>query len=369
VSDGGAREPVDWDAARRIGRLVAGRVPLAESYLGASLVADFHEVTREAEALVAEHTGLRAAGGARAEVLDRVGWVDVNVDSMRRLLAPLVERIGKRLERRGVVGGIARAATAAEMGALLGFLSQRVLGQYDLLVPDATDDDGRTRRADGDAVYFVGPNILTIEKRFAFRPRDFRLWIAIHEVTHRAQFSGVGWLRDYYLSLVERALTLVEPDPWVVVRALTNAADELRHGRNPFDQGGIIGLVATPEQRGVLAQVQALMSLLEGHGNVVMSELGRRHVLGEERMARVLAARRRRGAARHLHRLLGFEAKLRQYEVGEQFVRGVLAAAGRHGIDAAWRGPEWLPTVEELEAPVAWLARVDARPVAAAPRS
>jgi coenzyme F420 biosynthesis associated uncharacterized protein len=366
VSDGGrVRDPVDWEAARRVGRLVAGRVPIAESYLATSLAADFDDVTREAETIVADHTGLRAAGGARAEVLDRVGWVDVNVDSMRRLLAPLVERMGKRLERRGVVGGIARAATAAEMGALLGFLAQRVLGQYDLLVPDPADGDPPTR-ADGDAVYFVGPNILTIEKRFAFRPRDFRLWIAIHEVTHRAQFSGVPWLRDYYLSLVERALTLVEPDPWVVVRALTNAADELRHGRNPFDQGGIIGLVATPEQRGVLAQVQSLMSLLEGHGNVVMSELGRRHVLGEERMARVLAARRRRGASRHLHRLLGFEAKLRQYEVGEQFVRGVLAEAGRAGLDMAWRGPEWLPTVDELEAPAAWLARADATSVGVA---
>jgi coenzyme F420 biosynthesis associated uncharacterized protein len=364
VSDGDdrARDPVDWGAARRVGRLVAGRVPIAESYLGTSLVADFRDVTREAEEIVTDYTGLRADGGARAEVLDRAGWVDVNVESMQRLLAPLVERIGKRLERRGVMGGVARAATAAEMGALLGFLSQRVLGQYDLLVPDPVGAAPTDAAGSGDVVYFVGPNILTIEKRFAFRPRDFRLWIAIHEVTHRAQFSGVTWLRDYYLSLVERALTLVEPDPWVVVRALTNAADELRHGRNPFDQGGIIGLVATPEQRGVLAQVQALMSLLEGHGNVVMSELGRRHVVGEERMARVLAARRRRGGATgHLHRVLGFEAKMRQYEVGEQFVRGVIREAGPTGLDAAWRGPEWLPTVEELAAPTAWLARADAR--------
>jgi coenzyme F420 biosynthesis associated uncharacterized protein len=298
---------------------------------------------------VADYTGLRTPGNVSARVLDRREWVDSNIGSMRTMLEPLMERFGERLAK-SPFAPFSRRVAATEMGALLGYMSQRVLGQYDLLVPD----DPR-----GDAVYYVGGNILGLEKRFAFRPGDFRLWIAIHEVTHRAQFTGVPWMRDYFLGLVRQAMNLVEPDPKTLAKAITRAADEVRSGRNPLDEGGIVGMFATPEQRGVLGQVQALMSVLEGHGNVVMDELGKEHVAGQERMSRVLSQRRRNGGiAGLLHKLLGLEQKMRQYEVGEQFVRGVYAEAGRHAIDVVWDRPENLPTVNELQEPVQWLARV-----------
>jgi putative hydrolase len=166
-------------------------------------------------------------------------------------------------------------------------------------------------------------------------------------------------LKGYFLSLVEQALTIVDPDPGRLVQAMMRAADELRKGHNPLDDGGLVALFASPEQRGVLAQVQALMSLLEGHGNSVMNELGRVHIAGQERMARVLQARRRsRGVAGILYKLLGFESKLRQYEVGEAFVAEVVRLGGPRAIDAAWRGPESLPTMDELARPTEWLARV-----------
>ena len=167
-----------------------------------------------------------------------------------------------------------RAVAGAEMGVLMGFLAQRVLGQYDLLV------HRRRAAADSDAVYYVGPNMLGLEKRFAFRPGDFRLWIALHEVTHRAQFRASRGCRSYFLSLVDASLGMIEPDPKRLVRALERAAEVARKGRNPLDDGGLVALFATDEQRAVIDQVQALMSLLEGHGNVVMDRLGKRHVTG-----------------------------------------------------------------------------------------
>lgn len=350
---GRAPDPVDWATARRVARLVAGRDPLADSYLGASLVDDFTEFTARSETLVAEFTGLHAPEPVSASVVDRRGWVEANVESMRRLLGPLLERVGDRMAN-SPVAPVGRKVAATEMGALLGYMSQRVLGQYDLLVPE---------RPSGDAVYYVGPNVLALEKRFAFRPRDFRLWIALHEVTHRAQFAGVPWLREYFFALVQQAFSVVEPDPRTIVRALSNAVDGLRQGRNPLDDGGLVGLFATAEQRGVLSQVQALMSLLEGHGNFVMGDLGKQHVIGEERMARVLHQRRNAvGLTGFLHKLLGFEQKMRQYEVGERFVRGVVDAGGRAAIDHAWIAPENLPTVDELRAPEAWLRRVERAP-------
>jgi coenzyme F420 biosynthesis associated uncharacterized protein len=348
-------EPVDWALAERVARRFAGREPIAASYLGRSLSSDFATVTTEAEQLVGDFTGLCAPGTASACVLDRPQWVHANVSSMRRLLHPLTARVGERMAR-SPIAPIGRRVAGTEMGVLLGFMAQRVLGQYDLLVPDGADEQAR---AANDAVYYVGPNILALEKRYAFRPRDFRLWIAIHEVTHRAQFTAVPWLKQYFLSLIDEALAIVDPDPGRLVQAVMRAADELRKGHNPLDDGGLVALLASSEQRGVLARVQALMSLLEGHGNSVMNELGRLHVAGQERMARVLQARRRsRGVAGLLYKLLGFESKLRQYEVGEAFVAAVERKGGPRAIDAAWRGPEWLPTIDELARPEAWLKRV-----------
>ena len=350
-------DPVDWPTAIRVARLVAGRDQIASSYLGASLERDFESVTTEAEDLVADFTGLRAPGRAHAAVLDRAGWVEANVASMQKMLAPLTERLGERLAQ-SPIAPLGRRVAGAEVGSLLGYLAQRVLGQYDLLVPEAEPGS-----PGADAVYYVGPNVLALEKRFAFRPLDFRRWIAIHEVTHRAQFTGVPWMRDYFLSLVQGSLSIVDPDPTVVLRAVGRAADALRAGRNPLDDGGLVGLFASEEQQEILGRIQGLMSLLEGHGNYVMNELGRRHVNGADRMARVLSARRRqRGLGRQFQKLLGMEMKMRQYEVGERFVRGVESVAGIEALDAAWRDPSCLPTVPELEDPQSWLARVSATP-------
>jgi coenzyme F420 biosynthesis associated uncharacterized protein len=350
-SAGRGHDPVDWALAEKVARRCKGREPLAASYLAGSLRSDFDEVTAEAEALVAEHTGLRVPGPARAQVVDRSMWIAANVASMRRLLEPLTTRVGERMAS-SRVAPIGRRIAGTETGVLLGYLSQRVLGQYDLLV---FDDD-----AAADAVYYVGGNILALEKRFAFRPRDFRLWIAIHEVTHRAQFTGVPWMQQYYLSLVDGALSSIDPDPKRLVQALARATDEFRNGRNPLDDGGLVALLASEEQRGALANVQALMSLVEGHGNAVMNALGRQHVAGQARMARVLHARRQStGLASLVQRLVGIESKMRQYEVGEAFVAAIERAAGPHGIDAAWRGPEFLPSVDELAHPLDWLARVE----------
>ncbi len=352
-------EPVDWGLAERVARRIAGKEPLATSYLGVSLQRDFESVTVQAEHAVTELTGLKPPTAAVATVVDRGGWVGANVASMRRLLAPFSDKVGARMAA-SPVAPVGRRIAGAELGFLLGYVAQRVLGQYDLLVPE----DSSTSIAD-DAVYYVGPNVLGLEKRFAFRPRDFRLWIALHELTHRAQFTGVPWLRDYFLGLVGEMVGGVDPDPKRLVGAVARAVDEMRQGRNPIDEGGVVSLFASAEQRETLAKVQSLMSLLEGHGNAVMNRLGADLVDGQARMAHVLQARRNaRGATALLHRLLGLELKMKQYEVGEAFVDAIEREAGFHSLDRAWEGPEMLPTLDELTAPLTWLARVDGVAVA-----
>jgi coenzyme F420 biosynthesis associated uncharacterized protein len=344
---------LDWRLAERVAVRVSGREPFAESYLADSLEADFAELTEEAEGLVAEVTGLRASTGpARARVTDRIGWIQANLASFQRLLRPLTDKLGDRLG--GPAGAVTTRIAGAEVGFLLGWMSTRVLGQYDLLIIEDEDPD------DQDVVYYVGPNVLALEKRFAFPPREFRLWLALHEVTHRAQFTGVPWLRGHYLSLVEQTLSSVEPDPKRFLDALSRAVDDLRRGRKPLESGGLVALLATPEQRLVLDQVTGLMSLLEGHGDVTMDRAGAGRVPSAARFARVLRERRANAKpmARLLQRLIGLEAKINQYAQGERFIHEVEQAAGERAIDVAWQAPDRLPTVAEIRDPGSWLERV-----------
>lgn len=351
--------PVDWGLAEKVAVRVAGREPLAASYHYARLRSDFEEVTAHAEDLVERATGLRSArGAARARVVDRADWVRANLASFGRLLRPLTERMAERLdERRGpgaAVSGFSRRAAGVEIGGLLGWMATRVLGQYDLLVLEEEDLD------DQDLVYFVGPNVLALEKRFGFPPREFRLWLALHEVTHRAQFTGVPWLRPHFLSLVGQTLDAVDPDPRRFLDAATRVVQGLRSRRNPLDDGGVATLLATPGERELFGRISGMMSLLEGHGDVTMDRAGEGHVPSADRFSRALRQRRRQGgaAAKVLQKVTGIDAKMKQYSQGESFIAYVERHGGAGALDAAWRGPEWLPTLAEIRSPQEWLERV-----------
>ncbi len=346
--------PVDWGLAERVALRVGGREPFADSYHASSLVPDFAAYTVEAEELVAAETGLRSQHGpARARVLDRPAWIRANLASFQRLLRPLLSRLEERMGNgpRPLVR-VGAAVAGAELGTLLGWMSGRVLGQYDLLV---VDDESAIEQ---DLVYYVGPNVLALEKRFGFPPGEFRLWLALHEVTHRAQFTGVPWLRPHFLGLVEQAVGSIEPDPERLVRALKEAV----RGRagQAFRDGGLLQVFAPPEQRVVLARIAGLMSLLEGHGDATMDRAGRDRLPQAERFSRVLRARREAASApvRLLQRLTGIEAKLNQYEQGERFLAAIEKVGGPRVVDVCWEGPDNLPSLEEIRAPDRWLARV-----------
>ena len=347
-------DPIAWDTATRVAARVAGRDPFADSYHADSLTADFEELTAQAEALVAEATGLRSlAGPARARVTDRPGWVQANVASFRRMLRPLTEKLAERVPPSGPSALVTRNLAGVEVGAMLGWMSTRVLRQYDLLIVEEEDAE------DQDIVYYVGPNILALEKRFGFPPREFRLWLALHEVTHRAQFTGIPWLRGHFLSLVDESLANVDPDPKRLVQALRTATTEIRAGRNPLDEGGLVALLATDEQRETLGRIGGMMSLLEGHGDVTMDRAGAHLIPSAERFSNVLRARRAQKSkpAKVLHQLIGLEAKMNQYAQGEAFIAAVEGAGGTELLEQAWVGPEWLPSIAEIRSPEQWIDR------------
>jgi coenzyme F420 biosynthesis associated uncharacterized protein len=342
---------VDWKLASTIGARLTGGGPQLSQTERARLNEDFAELVPAAEDMVAEFTGLRPAGyKARAWVMPRSQWIDQNLRGFQTVLEPLAARV---LGQRGQGGSVRRKGLGLQVGMLMGYVSRKVLGQYDLFLPP--DDDG--------LLYFVGPNVVAAERRLRFRRRDFRLWISLHEVTHRVQFGSVPWLRGHLIGQVDAYIDSVELDSKRVIEALKRVAEQVRAGGRRGQD--LLFMFMTPDQRAIINRVQALMSLLEGHANYVMDNVGAQKVPGADRMRRGLHDRRKSsGIERSFQRLIGFDAKVRQYDVGERFVATVVERTGMAGFNRVWDGPENLPSLEEVVAPDRWLDRVRPEPQA-----
>ncbi len=337
---------IDWGTASEIGRRVGGVGTSVGAIERARMREDFAGLVPHAESLITDFTGLTVGGfRSRAWVMSRGEWVGANLRGLERMLEPLAERLlGDRPPR----ADIRRKALGAQIGGLLGYVSRKVLGQYDVFLPP--DDDG--------LLYFVGPNVAEVEHRFALPQRDFRLWISLHEVTHRVQFGATQWLRPYLVGLVDAYLGTLDVDAGQLLRRLKRAAEEARAGASRRGAGALF-LLMTPEQRELFHRMQAIMSLLEGHATFVMNAVAAGRVRDVGRMRRSLKERRRSGGLeRAFQRAIGFESKIRQYDAGEYFVATVADRAGMDGFNLVWNKEGNLPTIHEVAEPDRWLARV-----------
>jgi coenzyme F420 biosynthesis associated uncharacterized protein len=329
---------------------MAGTHPLEGTYHFAALARRAPELVERAAVLVAAETGLPWVGAPEVRVVTRVEWAEANISSFGRLLAPAEAKLTGGAGR-GLGGKIGSRVLAAEVGALVGVLAKRVLGQYELVLPSGDDTTG-------DTILFAGANVLQMERQHEFRPEEFRFWVALHECTHRLQFTGVPWMRSHFTALVDELVAAAEPEPGRMQRLADEMRAASREGRPLVDESGLMGLLATPDQRRLIERVQALMALLEGHGHVIMDRIGARELVSQDRMSRVLKQRRQDPRARAFFRLTGLEMKMKQYDLGQRFILGVERRAGFAALDAAWSGPEALPTLEEISHPQQWLARV-----------
>lgn len=344
---------IDPWIARSVARRLTGDARISSSYLLERLARDLAVAVPLSEALVAEVSGIPSPPPVRWRVIDRAEWAETNITSMTRLMSPLADRIGARLDRAPTPVRLAqRALVSAEVGALLGYVSRRVLGQYDVLMPES---DGR-----GAVLYFVGPNMVETERRFGFVPEEFALWVAVHEVTHRYQFDGVPWLRKRFFSLVERYFGSVELDARSLARRLREGVARLASRSVPSEERNPIYLFASPEQRGVIDQIQALMAVVEGHGNFVMDLVGERVIPSFARMRGIFERRRAQTTRlqRAFNHAIGIEMKLRQYELGREFCDAVVAEGGPGSLARLWVDESGFPTLRELREPALWLRRV-----------
>jgi coenzyme F420 biosynthesis associated uncharacterized protein len=349
---------VDWAGVERIAitRLRAAPGSLATAEISAT-EPDYAEamariVPRLSSALGAELPGVVE----RAAVVDRAGWVRANVSTF----AALIGRIeGELLDQIVPVGGGLGAAamaianryvTTRQLGFLLGFMGQRVLGQYDLALLSAEARDGR--------LLFVEENIRGTARALGVPIAPFRTWIALHETTHAFEFEAHPWLRPYLAERLERQLALFSRDASSLGRDAIRGLGRALRGEG--DGGHWMERLMSDEQRRLFRETQAVMSLLEGFSDYVMDEVGRDLVPDVERISTLFHERRQRRTSfeRAILRVTGMDLKLEQYRAGERFVRAIATSAGPAALRRLWDGPATLPRPDEIEAPERWMARV-----------
>lgn len=332
-------EPVDWALALATGVRTAGKGPELSLTEAAAEVEALRTAARAAQAPVASVTGLTAADDVPAVVVDRPEWIRSNASSLRVLLEPVAATYSG-----GFAHGVTSRIAAVELGLALGWMSGKVLGQFEAL-PGLT---GEPR------LLLVAPNIVAAAEAMGADAADFRLWVCLHEETHRVQFTAVPWMRDHLFAQVQELAERMEP------ASLEESLKRVTAGLSGKDGGSIVELLTTDEQREVLDRVTGMMSLLEGHADVVMDGVGP-SVIPTVADIRAKFTQRRKGVGaldRLVRRLLGLDAKMAQYRDGANFVRKVVDKVGMEDFNAVWSSAETLPSKAEIHDPEAWVLRV-----------
>jgi len=337
---------VDWSLAAKAGIKLARGGPAMSRYTAETATAELAEASERAELPVREVTGL--ADGLpvpAADVLDRAGWITAASRSMAHLTGADPDGSGNLIV--GKPAGL-------QAGAMLAYLSSAILGQYDPF----TGEHG--------TLLLVTPNIVSVERSLRLNPSDFRLWVCLHEVTHRVQFSSSPWLAEYMKESVETLGATVDESMTDVVGRLTA---ELRSRKEPDSSdgataGGIIGLLRASQaepQRDALDRMLVLGTLLEGHADHVMDAVGPAVVPSVATIRAAFDKRRQRKSnpvQRIIKMLLGMDAKMAQYVRGKAFVDAVVLKVGMEQFNTIWTGPETLPLLDEIDNPDAWVKRV-----------
>lgn len=345
---------IDWDFALKTAERMVPPGPVMSAHEVDDVVADLRAAASAAEAPVREFTGLAppAGNGTGVLVIDRPRWVEANLASSRVMLEPIFAKLQESNRApTGMAKSVSESINGIEIGALLSFLSTKVLGQFD---PFGTDP-GR--------LLLVAPNIVQAERQLGVDPHDFRRWVCLHEETHRVQFTAVPWLRDHLRSLIGEFTEATEFDAAALGKLLTSGIGEIVRIIRGVSDASLMDVLQNDAQRAVVDKMTGVMSLLEGHADVVMDGVGPEIIPTVVEIRRAFERRRRSGTSgldRIIRRLLGLEAKMRQYRDGAGFVRSVTDQVGHDGFSAVWASAENLPSRAEILSPETWVKRVHA---------
>jgi coenzyme F420 biosynthesis associated uncharacterized protein len=355
-----ARTMIDWDLAVATASRMAGPGPVITRPEADAAVTELRAGANTSTGLVRDFTGLVAHDRtAPVLVVDRTGWIQANADAFADLIGPLIEKLqAKRGAPNAMTEAVGSKVTGLEVGGLLGFMSSKVLGQFDPFYdgPGLEDDTGPSTGR----LLLVAPNIVHVENELDVDPTDFRLWVCLHEETHRVQFTAVPWMGDHIRGEIERLTAAVDLDPAKLAAMVGEGVRRIGGVVRGNEDTSLLDIFSSPEQRVVMDRITGVMSLLEGHADVVMDGVGPEVIPSVDEIRRKFN-KRRKGVGhldRVLRRLLGLDAKMAQYRDGAAFVRGVVDKVGMDDFNAVWAEPANLPSKAEIGDPTSWVRRV-----------
>ncbi len=345
---------IDWNVALSTATKLSRPGPEVSAAEVAEAVAELREGAARSEGPVREFSDLHATSAtAPVLVVDRDRWIEANLDSFKVLMEPVVTKLSESGKKPGPLGrAVGEKVSGAELGALMSFMSSKVLGQFDPFWDGPNGEGGR--------LLLVAPNIVHAERQLDVDPHDFRLWVCLHEETHRVQFTAVDWMRGHMRSLIDEFVDATEMDASALSSMVTDGLGELVRIARGQSDASLGDLFQNDKQRAIVDQLTGIMSLLEGHADVVMDGVGPEVIPTVADIRRKFNQRRKGegGLDRLLRRLLGLDAKMRQYRDGATFVREVNEKVGLSGFNAVWAEPANLPDKNEILDPAAWVARV-----------
>ena len=365
-SSGTVGHAVDWDFAATVGsKLVRPAAPVTE-YTRRQAMDQLAESSRKAEGPVRDVTGLsEGAAITDARIVDRVEWVRAATESMRIMTGGQQSGPGTPAKKEG--GLITRRITGAQTGAVLAFVSSGILGQYDPFAPPRGQERSDPGDRSGGELLLVYPNVIAVERQLRVSPADFRLWVCLHEVTHRVQFRANPWLAEH----MSASLAVVTDDNGQELAQVVGRLGEFVRSRRagegqavePNSEGmvGFLRAIQSEPQRRALDQLLVLGTLLEGHADHVMDAVGPKVVPSVATIRTRFNERRQRKQPplqRIVRSLLGFDAKMSQYTRGKAFVDHVVGEVGMKAFNTVWTSPETLPLPAEVDEPQRWIARV-----------
>lgn len=340
---------ISWSIARTIAVAVASRTEHAS---GGGRSFDYPAAVEGALGPLSEFTGIVLPGGKRpVRTASRAEWIDFNIEGFGALLEPILKRAAAGAS--DLTWAFGAATLTAQVGLLLGFLSARVLGQYDT-GPLVVGKGPPRKPGEPGEIFFLDGNIVPAAGRLGVPVDGLRLWIVLHETTHALQFEGHPWLRDHLAGLVEN-FTAPLADKLGARETIRRLAENLRTG------GRSLELVMTRGQREAFDTLQATMSVIEGYSDYVMHHVGKRLVPGYEHLASRMARSRmhRPPLESAIFRITGLDIKLEQYRLGEKFADAVAKRVGMEGLNRVWEHPAYMPTLKEIRDPGLWMERME----------
>lgn len=358
---------INWSLAEKTAVTVIGAGPKLDRAQIAAEVAIIRDAAARAVGHVQQITGLDVTDRLHDSptlVADRATWIKANIEGFQNLLDPVLRNVVQTkpesfTETNLAVGG---SSSGLEMGMILAFLGDKVLGQFEPFC-------GLGEGPNGGRLVLVAPNIVKVREQLNVDARDFAMWVCLHEQTHRVQFAAAPWLREHMVALIRGLSDSLFASSGDMG---TRIKDALLGTKNELEQRGAeddiatkfsaqgLRKILTEDQAAKFSELTAIMSLMEGHANVVMDAVDSSIVSSVKTIRRRFNKRSENLNAieKFLRRLIGMDTKMRQYQDGQKFVQHVVDQVGMEKFNAIWQRPQNLPTETEIHDPQQWIDRV-----------